>query len=116
MFADGLQRADQSASAAMIIARASFVTNIFRESNMMSSFQLVRGYAPLILGVPHQEVAQELLTAHIQREVTRALERIMHSNVTKVIDASKLEPGTSFLVYYKSSKRTMRQTNGTKPL
>lgn len=77
--------------------------SIFRESKPMSSFQLVSGFAPSILGIPHRVVSIEELDAHIQREATCAIERIMRSNVAHVIETSRLAPGTRVFVYYKSS-------------
>lgn len=100
-----LQKADTAAPPEALLARASFLTNLIRGSRVMNAFQMVRGYSPSILGIPRETVSQELIDAHIDRESTRALERMMKLKSPKQIDTTLLQPGTKVLVYYKSSKQ-----------
>lgn len=97
--------ADKDAKPETIIARTSFMTNLFRGSKVMSAFQLVRGYAPSILGIPRRVVPQELLDSHTERETTPALERVMRSNMQRLVERTKLTERRDVLVYYKSSKQ-----------
>lgn len=71
----------------------------------MNSFQVARGYAPSIIVIPRQFVTQELLDAHIDREATRALERIMKAKTPDSINPERLPKGSQVFVYYKSSKQ-----------
>lgn len=50
-------------------------------------------------------VSQELLREHIDREATRAMERIMRSKVPNTINPDQLPTGTQVFVYYKSWKQ-----------
>lgn len=105
---DKLQKSDTKANPHTLVARASFFTNLIHGSKLMNSFQLARGYAPSILGIPRQVVTQELLDAHIDRESTRAMERVMKANAPNTINPERLPKGTHVFVYYKSSKQNER--------
>lgn len=102
---DRLQKADEHAVPQVLIARASFLTNLFRGSKVMSAFQLARGFTPSILGIPRAIVSGELLDAHVERESIRALERIMKSKSPETIDHGQLTPGTKIATFHKSSKQ-----------
>lgn len=99
-----LQRADPKATPSNIIARASFVTNLLRGSRIMSSFQLARGYSPSVHGIPRRIMPQSLLDAHIEREATRALERVRKFNAPNTLSLSSMSTGDTVLVFYRSSK------------
>lgn len=99
-----LQKADGKAKAETIVARASFVTNLIRGSKVMSSYQLARGYSPSVLGIPSQVVSQDILDAYVERESTRALEKIMRAKDNTTIEPEQLATGTDVYVFYKSSK------------
>ena len=49
-----------------IIGRAMFLSNMLSGSQIIRSFQLVRGYQPAILGIPSSEISQGLLNAHTE--------------------------------------------------
>lgn len=99
-----IQKADQKSTPQVLIARASFITNLMRGSKVMSAFQLARGYMPSILGIPRTIVTDELLDAHVERESIRALERIMRSKSPNTIDPQRLTAGTKICVFHKSTK------------
>ena len=60
-------------------ARATFLSNMFSGSRLMSSFEQARGYSPSILGLPRTYVTQELLEEHKAQVATRALQRLLQS-------------------------------------
>lgn len=101
---DRLQRADSKSAPDVLIARASFMTNLIRGSRIMNAFQLARGYAPSILGIPKRIMSEDLLHAHVERESTRALERIMRAKDARTLDQAQLPTGTDVFVYHHSSK------------
>lgn len=103
---DKIQRADAHGTPELILARASFITNMMRGSKIMSAFQMARGYMPSILGIPRSIVSEEILEAHIERESVRALERIMRSKSPDVIDPAQITPGTRVMVFHNSTKHT----------
>lgn len=69
---DRLAREHSSASAASIVARASFLTNDLKGSKTLSSFQIAREYLPLVAGFFSTMIAQYLLDAHIKLATARA--------------------------------------------
>lgn len=115
MVLDRIQKSDTTANIDTIIARASFITNLLRGSKIMSAFQLVRGYAPSILGIPRQGVTQDLLSAHVDREATTAMERVMRSKDPNTINPQQLPPGKK-CSYTTKARRKMIQTNGYRQL
>lgn len=102
---DKMQKADTTANIHTLVARASFMTNLIHGSKLINSFHMARGYAPSILGIPKKIVTEDLLNAHIDREATRAMERIMRSKSPNTIDPGQLPEGTKVLLYYHSSKK-----------
>lgn len=104
MILDRLQKADARPTSEVLIARASFMTNLTRGSRVMNAFQLARGYAPSVVGIPKQIISEELLHAHVERESTRALERLMRAKDPQTLDQTQLPTGTDVFVYHHSSK------------
>lgn len=103
---DKMQKADTNGTPEIILARASFITNLLRGSKVMSAFQMARGYMPSILGIPRDIVTNDLLEAHIERESIRALERIMKSKSSDDTPNTQLTPGTKVMVFHKSTKHS----------
>lgn len=62
---NSISKEKTDSSAADIVARVSFLTNMFHGNYILSAFQLARGYAPSILGIPSTVVTEDLLAAHI---------------------------------------------------
>ena len=75
---------------------------------MLSSFQLARGYSPSILGMPSQEVSQELLDAHVETVAIRAVQKVMRSKVSCVQPRTSFKAGMKAWVSYKTSKQNER--------
>lgn len=69
----------------------------------MSSFQIARGYAPSVLGIPPSRVTQELLTAHREMSATRALQKLLNSHDNHFLPPSALTEDTNIWVYYRTS-------------
>lgn len=80
------------------------MSNLIRGYKKMSSFLLALVYALYILGIPRQVVTQELLKAHLDREATRAIERVMRCKAPHKIYREQLSPVKGF-IYYKISKQ-----------
>lgn len=99
------QMADTNAKPETLVARASFMTNLIRGSKYMSAYQMARGHTPSIFGIPRQMISQYVINAHIERESTRSIERLIKSKVSKTVNTAILTPGMKILVYYKRSKQ-----------
>lgn len=70
--------------ASIIIARESFLTNLFHCISVLSAFQLARGYAPSVLVIPSSIVTGYVLDAHIATVGARALQKALRSNDNNV--------------------------------
>lgn len=79
---DLLQKSDYKGIRQVILARASFITNLISVSKVLSSFELARGYITSILGFPIHIVSEDLFNAHIERESDRELGRIIRSKAS----------------------------------
>lgn len=88
-----LENADMKASAETIVASESFMTNPFHGSKIMSAFRMAKGYSPYIIGIPRRMVKQELLDSHVQREATRAIEKVLRYRIPGVVDSEMLRKG-----------------------
>ena len=94
-----------TADAYLIAKRATFLSKMFSGSRLLSSFELVRGYSPSVLGLPSSEITEELLQAHKQQVATRALQRLMGSRAPATPAPEMFAPGDEVWVFYKSSKQ-----------
>lgn len=64
-----------------------FLTSRFRGTNMLRAFQFEWAYTNL---GPRCMVSQDLLDVHTERESKRALEKIMRSTASALVDRAKL--------------------------
>lgn len=97
-----------SASAEEIVSRAIFMSNFFSGTHILSSFQLVRGYQPSILGIPPSTVPPDLLHAHTEQVATRALQRAMRSRSSTFAPQQAYKPGDVIWVWYATTKGNER--------
>lgn len=102
---DRIARENTTASPSTLVARASMMTNVFHGSSVMSSFQLARGYAPSLAGVPSNVVPQELLDAQVQMSAARAVQRLLKAQNPPLTGRDTLPRGTLVWVYYNTSKQ-----------
>lgn len=102
---DKLHKSYTNTDVHTLVARASFMTNLIHGSKIINAFQMARGYAPSILGIPRQVVSQDMLDAHIDLEAIRAIEWIMRSKMPNTVNPDQLLSVTQVFVYYKSSKQ-----------
>lgn len=100
-----VEREKTTATAMTLVARASFLGNMFSGSKVLSAFQLARGYSPSILGLPKSVVTPELLEAHREQVSIRAIHRILKARVPHTIPTRVLKPGTKVWVYFNTSKQ-----------
>jgi len=42
----------------VVVSRAAFLSNMFSGSSVLSSFELVRGYSPSVVGIPKHMVSE----------------------------------------------------------
>lgn len=88
------------------IARATFFSNIFSGSTILSSFELVKGYSPSLLGIPTKVISQEILDAHKEQVATRAIQRLLKARSPNTPTAHMLPQGRKIYVFMKPSRGT----------
>lgn len=91
-----------------IVTRAIFLSNLFSGSRLLSSFQLVRGFQPSILGISTTKVPQSLLDAHVEQSATRALQRALKAKPANAVREAACKKGDPIWVWYSSSKGNER--------
>lgn len=94
-----------SATPSTLVARASFMANLFHGSSTLSAFQLARGYTPSIVGIPSTKVPEEMIQAHVENMANRAIQTILRSRLHETTRPSQLPAGTPVWVYFKTSKQ-----------
>ena len=57
----------------LLLERANFLANLYVGNAVLSSFELFRGYAPSLVGMPAHFVSDADIEAHLQLTTTRAL-------------------------------------------
>eukprot|EP00171_Calliarthron_tuberculosum_P003150 IDg3150t1 len=65
------------------MAAACFISNVLYGNKVLSSFELVRGYTPSILGSGQRAIPKELREAHDAMVARRLLSRMMKSKSSK---------------------------------
>ena len=93
------------ATANTLLKRATFFSNMFSGSHILSSFELVRGYRPSVVGLPCNSVTQELLDAHKEQVATRKLQRLLKSRNHHCHQPDLFIAGDRVWVFYKTSKQ-----------
>lgn len=96
---------DSSATDSALLARAVFFSNIFQGSFTLSSFELVRGNRPSILGSQRRILTEELIELHKNSEYKRALQRMVKARQPNITNSSSLTHDTKMFYFYKSSKQ-----------
>lgn len=106
---DRLANEKTIASPATIFSRVSFLTNIFKGSNILSAFQLAQGYSPSIAGIPPAMVPQQLLDAHVELAAARALHKTMKARPGQTVSPAALHKGMRIWAFYDTSKQNDRK-------
>lgn len=89
-----LQKDASRSSDAALLSRATFFSNVFCGSSILSSFELARGYKPALLGAHSRTVPHGLIEAYKDQTFRRALHRLMKSKTPRTTPESLLTPGT----------------------
>lgn len=67
----------------VILERADFFSNLFLEPQILSSFELSKGYAPSILRTAQLMVYKDLLLAHTKQAAPRLLHRMIQTRTNR---------------------------------
>lgn len=91
----------------LIVARASFASNMMFWRSKLTPFQLARGYLPGIVGTPQTILTKELMDAYIRISASRAIDASLKARTPKTIPGSMLKPGDEVYVFYKSTNKSV---------
>lgn len=91
-----------------ILARATFLSNLFAGSSVLSSFELARGYTPSLIGQQQIYVTEELLEAHQQQAAVRALQRALRSRTPSSIPPRCIKPGDRVYFYFYTTSHAQK--------
>lgn len=95
-------------SAHILVSRASLFTNMQHGSTVLSSFQMVRGYGPSIIGRPTKVVLDKQFEAQIQLTAHRELMKALSSRVPCLLTEGELPAGRHIWVQYNTYKKNER--------
>lgn len=104
---------NSTAKVETLIARAAFLSNLFSGSKLLSSFEIIRGYSPSVVGLPKSFVTQELLDAHKEQAAIRSLQRLLHPAHRQLYRNSSSTPVIPS-GYTTNIRSNSRLTNGLK--
>lgn len=76
-----LDKNGNGGSASISFSRSSLIINCLIGSKLMSSFQLLKGYNPSILGIPSSTGTYYILQVHIKIEEAREMERAIRLRI-----------------------------------
>lgn len=88
-----------------MVDRAAFFSNMFSGNMALSSFQLVRGYSPSVMGIPKTIVTEDILQAHKEQVAARTLQILMNTRAPNALGQDMFKPGDAVWVFYKSTKQ-----------
>lgn len=100
-----IQRKNTATTLHHLVQRASFFTNMFHENKVLSSFQLARGYASSIAGIPSSQVHKYILEAHIKVMASRAVQKSLFCKSPNTTPQDAYKKGLRIFVYYNTTKQ-----------
>lgn len=93
----------------MLIGKpSSFHVNLLSGSRILSSFELVNGCRPSILGIPDRKVTQELLDVHKEGVASGALQRLIQSRNNNATNHSMYQKDSHIYVCYDTGKQNLK--------
>lgn len=104
---DTLPESEQSTDS-LLLERANFLVNLILGDETLSSFQLLKGYQPSLVGMPTTSLAPENVQAHLQISSQRALSRMLRSKSFNPYTKPPLSVGQIILIH------TQRQTGSAR--
>lgn len=103
---DRLQNDYTKGDDAALLTRATFLSNIFCGSKNMSSFELVRGYTPALLGIHSEIISTKLLEGHKVQSI-RAITKILPSETSHLVTPYYLPSRTEIYFSFETSKQNL---------
>lgn len=77
---------------------------MFSGNSILSSFQLVCGYSPSIVGIPKTIVTEELLQAHTEQVALRTLQLLLETHAPRTVRRDLFNADDPVWVYYRFYK------------
>lgn len=102
---ENLSKNKTKAAISIIKSIASFVSNIIFGRSKLNSFQLARGYMPVIVGLPSAILTQDLLDIYIEINAFRSIQKAYKSRISFHVHQSMIKLGGTNYVFYKSTNK-----------
>lgn len=102
-----LSKEHTKADVTLIVARASFMTNIIFGRSKLHSLQLARGYMTSVVGLPKQVLTQDVLQTRIQVTGCRAIRKAFKTPMPSSGLQSIFETGDKIHFFYKSTNKSI---------
>lgn len=99
---DSLLQRDR-VSDALLLERGNFLANLILGDQTLSSFQLLKGYQPSLVGLPPTMLSEANVRAHVQVTTSRALSRMLRSKSFNPYVSPTLRAGQD--IYIHTQKR-----------
>lgn len=103
---DCLAKENTDASPAKIVDRALFLTSIFKESRILSTFELARGYLPSVAGILPAMVPYQLLGAHVKMAATRAVHKTLKTKTESILSLVTLKKEMRVWIFLTRQNKT----------
>lgn len=104
---DKMTKEKTKADIELLVARASFVTNIMFGRSTLNAFQLARGYMPGIAGISQSILSQELLDTHTKLTAYKSIQIAYKSRNPRHTKRSMFKAGDTIYVFYKSTNKSV---------
>lgn len=99
-----LTNADSVSCPDLLVAKACYLSNCLYGNKILSAFEMAKGYAPSIAGIPSRIIPEELMRAHKRQAALRSLNRLLRSRDSRQLTAGDIKEGDKVAYFYNSSK------------
>lgn len=87
-----------------ILSRDTYLSNIHYGSKLLSSFELARGYTPLILGIPKSPISDECFIAYQEQTARRAIKLLEKTHNPQVPTLTDFQQGAKVYLFKRGRK------------
>ena len=103
---NGIDPADQDQAELHrhVFSRATYMSNILFRGNLRSSFELIRGYTPLMAGPPQSPITEEIIRAHQEQSSRRALLSVDSARSPHTLNKAQMQRDTPVFFFRRVPK------------
>lgn len=109
MILDHLSKENVTSFTALIVSREPYFTDSFKDSSILSTYQLAQGSSPSAFGLPASMILHEMLNAYIKVFAARAIKRTIKLKHPGVLSSTLMHGGIWLWIYFDASKQNDRK-------